>query len=476
MPQLDPELILAVDNPDAIRWHIEVDVLVVGAGGCGLVAALKAAETGAEVFVLEKEKEPGGNTSLSQAMVPAAGTQAQTVAGIIDSPALMTEDILKKNHHGSDPELTLHIAEQSSGLVAWLKEKAKIDLDLVSDFLYPGHSVLRIHANKSRKGKQLIHELVKAVQEFDNINLACNAPAKRLIVNSKDQSVLGVEVEIEGIGINLARAKKTILALNGFGANREMLEKYIPEMSAAYYFGHEGNTGEGILWGQALGAKLENMGAYQAHGSVAHPHGTLLTWAVISLGGFQVNLDGRRFVNEYHGYSEHALDVLAQKEGVAVEIFDHRIYKAVENYEDFRLCMEMGAIKKFDTIDELAVGFGLPADAFALTFEQFEAARAAKISDPLGRTVFGEPLSAPFYGVKVTGALFHTQGGLAVDKAARVLTEKGTVIPNLYAGGGSAAGFSGRQGPSGYLSANGLMAALILGMIAGEEAGRAVLP
>ena len=83
-------------------------------------------------------------------------------------------------------------------------------------------------------------------------------------------------------------AKKVILALNGFGANREMLQKYIPQMSSAYYFGHEGNTGEGIKWGEALGAKLEYMGAYQAHGSVAYPHGTLLTWVVISLGGYQV--------------------------------------------------------------------------------------------------------------------------------------------------------------------------------------------
>jgi len=286
---------------------------------------------------------------------------------------------------------------------------------------------------------------------------------------------VGAEVEIEGIGKNLARAKKVVLALNGFGASPKMLRKYIPEMSDAYYFGHEGNTGEGILWGEALGAQLEYMGAYQAHGSVAHPHGTLLTWAVISLGGYQVNLKGQRFVNEYHGYSEHALDVLAQEEGVAVDIFDQRIYDAVINYEDFQQCVKMGAVKKFGSIEELAVSFRLPPEEMTRTHEEFQTAARGQTPDPLGRTDFGKPLEPPLYGAKVTGALFHTQGGLKVNKSAQVIRTDGTHVPNLYAGGGAAAGFSGKAGPYGYLSANGLLAALVLGKIAGETASKSAL-
>jgi fumarate reductase flavoprotein subunit len=467
-------LILAVDDPSAMPWDIETDVLVIGAGGCGLVAALAAAETGAEVFVLEKEKGAGGNTALSQAMISAAGTMAQAASGITDSAQLMAADILKKNNQGSDPDLTLHIAMESARFIAWLQDTAEIELGLVTDFLYPGHSVHRIHANKSRKGRQLVTELLRAVERFPNITIAYNAPAKRLAAHTPDGAVLGAEANIAGIGRNLARAKRTILALNGFGANRDLLARYIPEMSSAYYFGHEGNTGEGILWGQALGARLENMGAYQSHGSVAHPHGTLLTWAVISLGGFQVNLSGERFVNEYHGYSEHALDVLRQEGGVAVEIFDRRIFDAVQDYEDFRQCVQMGAVKQFENIRSLADSFGLPPDRLAQTFEAFQTAARGETADELGRIEFGLPLTPPFYGVKVTGALFHTQGGLGIDSSARVLRTDGSFIPNLYAGGGTAAGFSGKAGPSGYLSANGLMAALILGMIAGETAGRSL--
>ncbi len=455
-------------------WDIEVDVLVIGAGGCGLMAALAAAESGAEVLVVEKEKTGGGNTALSQAMVPAAGTRAQQAAGIGDSPRLMADDILRKNHNESDPELTLHVARESARFIAWLAERIGIELELVADFLYPGHTVHRIHANRTRKGRQLMAELLGAAGRFPNISIAFNAPAVRLAARAADGAVLGAEMHIAGIGKNIARARRTILALNGFGANREMLARHIPEMSSAYYFGHEGNTGEGILWGEALGAELANMGAYQAHGSVAHPHGTLLTWAVISLGGFQVNRQGRRFVNEYHGYSEHALDVLGQEGGSAVEIFDQRIYDAVLGYEDFRQCVEMGAVRRFESISSLAEGFGLPVQPTMATFDAFQKSARGETPDACGRTEFGLPLTAPFYGVKVTGALFHTQGGLKIDSRARVLRPDGTWIPNLYAGGGTAAGFSGKSGPAGYLSANGLMAALIVGMIAGEEAGNSL--
>ena len=467
--------ILWVDDPDKINWDIEVDVFVIGGGGCGLVAALVGAEKGAQVFLVEKDKNLGGNTSLSTAMVPAAGTRLQKDAGVDDSPELMAEDILKYNGYESNPDLTLHVARESAQLVHWLMDNAGMKFELETEFLFPGHSCHRIHANHSRRGAQLVDDLLQVTKRYENIDIAYNAPVKRLVAVSSDMAVVGAEVEIKGVGKNLVRAKKVVLALNGFGANPKMLRKYIPEMSDAYYFGHEGNTGEGILWGEALGAELEYLGAYQAHGSVAYPHGTHLTWAVILLGGYQVNLKGQRFVNEYHGYSMHALDVLAQEEDVAVEIFDQRIYDAVIHHEDFQQCVKMGAVKKFGSIEELAVSFHLPPEEMTRTHEEFQTAVRGQTPDPLGRTDFGKPLEPPFYGAKVTGALYHTQGGLKVNQLAQVISTDGNPVPNLYAGGGTAAGFSGKAGPYGYLSANGLFAALILGKIAGEQSAMAAL-
>ena len=139
-------------------------------------------------------------------------------------------------------------------------------------------------------------------------------------------------------------ARKVILAANGFAANREMLARYCPEMASAYYFGGEGNTGEAIRWGQALGARVAFMDAYQAHASVAVPHGILLTYAVVTEGGIQVNRDGRRFGDETTGYSEHALRVLAQPEGLAWTIYDARLHRLALGFDDYRQALDAGAV------------------------------------------------------------------------------------------------------------------------------------
>jgi fumarate reductase flavoprotein subunit len=469
------QMVQWVMEENKISWDVETDLAVVGCGACGMIASLAAEEKGAEVLLLEKEKKVGGNTSLSQGMVPAAGTRFQKTAGIDDSPELMAEDIFKKNNYESDQEITLHLCRESKNLVEWLVDSVGIHLDIVTDFIYPGHSRHRIHAPSTRKGEQIVKELRAIIADKNNILLVTQAPVRDLIAKEADGGVIGLEVEIFGQGINMVRAKKVILACNGFGNNKEMLKKYIPEMADAFYFGHEGNTGEGILWGMELGAATQHMGAYQAHGSVAFPHATLLTWVVIVNGGFQVNKQGRRFSDEYTGYSEHAIEVLNQEDKIAIEIFDERIYQSVLAFEDFNQCIEIGAMKKAETIEELAEMFQLPSEELRKTLESYNLAAEGKAQDPLGREDFQGPLKPPYYGVKVTGALFHTQGGLKVNKRAQVLRPDGSIIPNLYAGGGVAVGVSG-SGVRGYSSANGLLAATVLGKIAGEEAAKSLKP
>ena len=464
-------MVQKVKDESEISWDVETDIAVVGGGACGLIASLAAEEKGVEVLLLEKEKKVGGNTSLSQGMIPAAGTRFQRARGIDDSPERMAEDIFNKNDYESDPEITLHLCRESKNLVEWLVDSVGIHLDIVTDFIYPGHSRHRIHAPSTRKGTQIVNELRAIISNRKNILLVQQAPATSLIAKEDDGGVIGLEVEIFGQGINRVRARRVILACNGFGNNKEMLRKYIPEMADAFYFGHEGNTGEGIRWGMELGAATEHMRAYQAHGSVAYPHATLLTWVVIVNGGFQVDKQGRRFSNEYTGYSEHAIEVLHQEDKIATEIFDERIYRSVLGFEDFNQCIEIGAVKRGDTIEGLAETFQLPAEELRKTLESYNKAAEGKGEDPMGRQNFQGPLRPPYYGVRVTGALFHTQGGLKINKKAQVLKPDCNPIPNLYAGGGVAVGVSG-SGVKGYSSANGLLAATVLGKIAGEEAAR----
>lgn len=452
-----------------MQRQLETDIVVVGAGGCGMVAALAAAEHGAEVFLVEKDGRVSGNTALSQAMIPAAGTRFQREAGIPDTPDQFTEDIFRKNGYESDPELTRTLCRNSASLVEWLVDELGVRLALVTDFKYPGHSTYRMHASPSRKGEGLVHDLLAAVKAHPRIMLATNAPAKELIADDSG-AVIGVVVHT--MEDECVRAQKVILACNGFGRNQEMVRRYCPEIADALYFGHEANTGEGIMWGMELGADTEHMGAFQGHASVAHPHGVLLTWAVMVNGGIQVNRDGLRFGDESRDYSGYALAVLKQPGGVAYDIFDERIYLSVEGFEDFQECVEAGAIKRADTLEELAERLRINALNLLKTVEDYHRAFEAGV-DEFGRTDFGHPLRSPFHGAQVTGALFHTQGGLSINSKAQVLRRDGLPVPNLYAGGGVAVGVSG-SGADGYLSGNGLLTALGWGKIAGEHAAQAL--
>jgi fumarate reductase flavoprotein subunit len=257
-----------------------------------------------------------------------------------------------------------------------------------------------------------------------------------------------------------------VLACNGYGGNRELVRRHIPELAEAVWFGHDGNRGEAVLWGEALGAELRHLSGHQGHGSVAHPHGILITWAVIMQGGVQVNALGERFSNESEGYSEQAARVLAQPGGVAWDVFDERLAGIARQFEDFRAAEAAGAVVRADSVAALAEAMKVPEAALAAALAE----RGAP--DRFGRDWTGlAPLAPPYCAVRVTGALFHTQGGLAIRGDARVKREAGGVFPNLFAAGGAAAGLSGSRA-AGYLSGNGLLTAVALGGIAGREAAR----
>jgi fumarate reductase flavoprotein subunit len=448
----------------------EAPLVVVGAGACGMVAALSAAKRGTRTLLLEKGSQPAGNTARSTGLIPAAGTRFQREAGILDdSPGLMAEDIFRKNDHESDPELTRLLCEESGPLVEWLVDEAGCEMVCYKDFLYPGQSRYRMHGPKESYGTELVRQLQSAVREEPLVAMHTDAPVNRLA--SEDGRVVGVETREGPLG-----AGAVILALNGFGGDPGMVEKYLgPEAAAALYFGSPNNTGEGIRWGMALGAKTEHMGSYQGHASVASPDGPLVTWGLVVNGAIFVNSQGRRFGCETVGYSEYAGSVMAQPGGEAWEIFDREVYEASLGTR-FDEVVEAGKVVSSESLEDLAEALGLPADALAETVAETNRSASGEIPDAFGREAFpGGPLESPLYGIHVRGALFHTQGGLRVDTRARVLRPDGTCIPGLYAGGGTAVGVSG-SGHRGYSSGNGLLAATVLGKVAGEAASAEISP
>ncbi|WP_136659125.1 FAD-dependent oxidoreductase [Nitratireductor sp. XY-223] len=444
-------------------FDLDVPVLIVGAGASGMVAALAAADAGGEVLVVETDPMPSGSTALSAGLIPAAGTRFQRDAGISDDATLFAGDIQAKAKGENSQALVDLLARNAGPTIEWLADRFDLPFSVVTNFDYPGHSRRRMHGLPSRSGRELVDRL-RASCEAQGIDIICNRRAETLFRDGN--RITGVEVESPE-GPERIGCETLVLACNGFGGNREMVARFLPEIEGALWFGHDGNRGDAVVWGEALGADCQHLRAYQGHGNVATPHSILITWAVITEGGVQVDVHGRRFWDESQGYSEAARAVLAQPGGVAWTIFDARIAAVARQFQDFKDAEAAGAIRTSDTLDELSTICGLPAGALAETLGAIPQAGA----DSIGRVFGGPPLAPPYCAVKVTGALFHTQGGLSISSDARVIRKSGDVFPNLFAAGGAAVGVSG-SGDSGYLSGNGLLAAVVLGLIAGRSAAQ----
>lgn len=462
----------AVAPAAGIAFGADVPLVIVGAGAAGLCAALAAKEAGIEPIVIERDALPSGSTALSAGLIPAAGTRFQRVKHIEDSAAKFAGDIQRKAHNEADPVLAEAVARESGPLVEWLADRYAMPFDVIDNFNYPGHSALRMHGLPSRSGRELIDRLRQAAEASDIVILT-DSVVETLYTGEGD-TISGVEIVRADGTRECIGCRALILACNGYGGNPKLVREFIPEMTDALYFGHPGNQGDAVMWGRALGARLDHLSAYQGHGSVATPHNILITWACVMNGGFQVNRQGRRFCDESLGYSEQAAEVLRQPGGVVWTVLDERIAATARQFEDFRTAEAAGALLRADTRDELAAAIGVPAAAFAETVDEVEAAKAAGGRDRFGRAFTPEQrLSPPYCAIKVTGALFHTQGGLAVDGDARVLHADGRAFANLFAAGGAAAGVSG-DSAAGYLSGNGLLTATTLGRRAGIAAARLV--
>ncbi|MDJ0944856.1 MAG: FAD-dependent oxidoreductase [Kiloniellales bacterium] len=454
------------------RFELTLPVAIVGAGACGLTAAIAAREAGAEVVVLERDASPSGSTSLSSGFVPAAGTRFQRQQGIEDGPAAFAADIQAKAGGKACASLVRLVTEAAAPAIEWLSDAHGLGFQLVTGFQYPGHGVLRMHATPARTGADLEARLLQAARAA-GAEILTGAEVADLFAEP-DGRVRGLRILRPDGSSETLGCEALILASSGFGGDPALVARHIPEMAAAQYFGHAGNRGEALRWGEALGAELRQLGACQGHGSVATPHNVLISWALMMEGGIQVNAEGRRFSNEHLGYSEQALAVLRQPGGIAWDVFDERLHALGLEFEDFRNAEAAGAIRHGATPEALAAATGLPPAALAETLKTVRRSQAGLQRDPFGRDFTGKPpLTAPYCAVKVTGALFHTQGGLAVDEAARVQRAGGGALPNLFAGGGAACGVSG-PGIEGYLSGNGLLTAITLGRIAGQRAAALV--
>jgi fumarate reductase flavoprotein subunit len=446
----------------------DVDVIVAGAGAAGLGAALAAAQRGAEVLVLEATEHfrEGSNTAMSTSMIPAGGTRFQAEVGIEDSPELFRADIARKTGGTAEPTVTRALTDVAPDLVHWLHDEVGVPLRLVTDILYPGHTALRCHSVEDRSGRTL-HRHLLARTEQDGTTIMVPVRLTDVIESAAPGGPLTAVLERPDGSAERITARAVVLATSGFGADPTRVAQHTPEIRAALYHGGDGARGDALSIGERLGADVSHLDAYQGHGSVATPHGIILTWATVMHGAVLIDTDGERFGDETVGYSEFGSRVLGRPGGIAWTVYDERVHAACLPFKDYQDVVAAGAVTRHADVGSLAATMGAPVDRVRETVAAATAAARGAV-DPHGRTVWEAPLEPPYLAVRITGALFHTQGGLRVDQHARVLRGAGP-IAGLYAAGGSAVGISG-SGASGYLAGNGLLAALGLGLLAGRHA------
>ena len=439
-----------------------------------MVAAITLRDAGIDCVLLERDARPSGSTALSSGFIPAPDTAMQKTAGIVDSPEQFARDIQAKAHDTAVPHLVKAYSQAIGPVIDVLSAQHAIEFIVLDGFLYPGHSVRRMHAVPEKTGAALVAQLERAALAA-GADILCDAQVTELWVNDQ-QHITGVGYTRPDGSVEHLRCDALLLACNGFGGNAAMVAELLPEMKDALFAGHTGNDGSAIAWGRALGARLADLQGYQGHGSWATPQGALISWALMMEGGVQLNANGQRFHDETQGYSEAAVHVLAQPGGVAWNVFDGEILKLARTFPDFCEAEAAGAVKACADLSALATLIGYNAIDSGAACARIHWARGLNegqkqpFSDAIGYSdtrIFKRQLCAPFYAIKVTGALFHTQGGLDIDAQCRVLHENGAPLPNLLAAGGAARGVSGNA-VWGYLSGNGLLSAVAGGAIAAK--------
>ena len=444
------------------------DMVIVGAGGAGLSAAVAAAETnnGLKIVVLEKEAIIGGNTNSSTGGINAAETDIQKGLGIEDSKKLFYDDIMSGGKYENIPSLVENLVEHAPVTISWL---TGLGVDLTDVGLMGSSSVKRTHRPKG--GTAIGPHLMKVLKEATtNKGIEIRTSNKVTgLLTAVDGSVTGVKVEnANGTAYTLA-AKAVIIATGGFGANLDMVTSLQPSLKGFATLNHPGATGDAFGWVTAIGGATIQMANIQIHPTAEATNHILITEAVRGNGAILVNHESKRFCNEMDTRDVVSAAILAQTQGEAFLIFDQGVRKSLASIETYA---NQHLLKEGATVAELAQAIGVPAADLETTLNRYNAYQKEGVDKDFGRSATGMTASlvtAPYYAVRVTPAIHHTMGGLSVNTNTQVLRADGTPIPGLYAAGEVTGGLHGAN----RLGGNGVADIVVNGRLAGINAGRA---
>ena len=500
----------AAEGQTAEDKVIDTDVVVVGAGGAGMTAAITAAQAGRNVVVLESQAMVGGNSvratgGLNATKTPAqdenefnesAGVEAtlaaaaadyadnetitalaETVAqqwadyqanpvGYFDSVELMELDTMIGGHGVNDPALVETLCSNSADAIAWLAEQG-IDMPSVSSF--GGASVKRIHRPLDDEGKvisvgsYMIPRLEDKCEE-EGVEILLNTTATKILTDAEGAAV-GIEATDNKTGDTVTvNAKAVILATGGFGANLDMVVEYKPDLAGFMTTNAAGAQGQGIDMAVAIGAGTVDMDQIQIHPTVEANTAALITEGLRGDGAILVNAEGNRFTDEVGTRDVVSAAEIAQTGSYSWLIIDQAMADASSVIQGY---INNGYTVTGETYEELAGAMGVDPAAFTATMEKWNAAVAAGVDEEFGRTSFANPLdTAPYYAIKVTAGIHHTMGGLTINPQTQVLAGDGSVIAGLYAAGEVTGGVHGAN----RLGGNAVADFTVFGRIAGQQA------
>ena len=500
----------AVENDaSAEDSTVDADVVVVGAGGAGMTAAITAAAEGKTVVILESQSMVGGNSVRATGGMNAgktvyqdenefgesAGVEktlktaaekyadnetitalAKTVSeqwaayqanptGYFDSVELMELDTMIGGKGINDPELVETLCANSADAIDWLDEHG-ITLHNVSSF--GGASVKRIHRPVNAEGKTVSvgSYMIPLLQEN------CEKAGVKMMLDTTATEILtdanGAAVGVKATGASgetvTVNAKAVVLASGGFGANLDMVVKYKPELKGFMTTNAPGIQGQGIEMAQAIGAATVDMDQIQIHPTVEANTAALITEGLRGDGAILINEEGQRFIDEVGTRDVVSAAEIAQTGSYSWLVVDQAMADASSVIQGY---IKKGYTVTGATYEELGKAMGVDAAAFAETMEKWNGCVEAKNDPDFGRTSFANPLNtAPYYAVKVTAGVHHTMGGLKINANTEVLNEKGEVIPGLFAAGEVTGGVHGAN----RLGGNAVADFTVFGRIAGAAA------
>lgn len=449
------------------------DVIVIGAGGAGLTAAITAADNGASVIVLEKMPIIGGNTLLSGGEYAAPGNWIQVEEGIEDSADKFYADILKGGDNEGNPELVRILADNALDGANWLKDDIKMVFEDHMLF-FGGHSVERSLVPKNATGYEMISKLNARLTE-KNIPLHKNTTAAELIQNA-DGQVTGVKAVYDGQTITYNANKGVIIATGGFGASLDMRMKYNENMNEKILSTNSvGSTGDGITLAEKIGAELVDMQYIQTYPTCDTQSGSLLYVGDVRMEGrsILVNKEGKRFVEELERRDVISNAVIEQTGGVSYMFWDESAMTdsgmAVTHESEYNGLIARKQLVKADTIEEAAAFFEIDATELKKTVEnynQYAKDGVDKEFNKRGTLVeFGQ---GPYYIMVSKPAVHHTMGGIKINSEAQVLNKNGEAIKGLYAAGEVTGDIHGTN----RLGSDAIADITVFGRIAGQSAAK----